>query len=498
MMEQFYGRCQIPTPISYVEQMLDRVGYRSDLFGKKVLENSFGQGNILCKIVDRYIQDGLKKLSQEQIRDGLEKDIIGYEIDSDCVKICKKKLDILTSYYGIDNVKWNLNNRDFLKEKIGKVDFIIGNPPYITYHNLQETEKKFLKKNFFSCKNGRFDYYYAFIEKSLLWLQPKGRLIYLVPYGLLTNKFAKNTRQMLSKFLKEIIDLRYMNVFNQIGCTPIVIVCQNKTPKNIINLIEKKTGIKRYLNRTDFVEHDYLIKSPITLSEKINSTLSNYVIKVNNSVATLNNNIFIFPVMRQDEKFYYINEFKIEKGITKPAVSPKSINLSKEMQAIFPYQYVADKIRPILEDDLKKIYPYAYRYLLWHKDVLLKRNLQKNVSWYEFGRRQALEFVLQPKLIMPNVITKKNHIHLVSANTIPYAGLCITVKENQANNTDIHRQLNLIKCILERKSFLEFLANKGTPTIGQSLRISVRNVQEYLLNSPEVKNGVTFPPEFYI
>lgn len=87
---------------------------------------------------------------------------------------------------------------------------------------------------------------------------------------------------------------------------------------------------------------------------------------------------------------------------------------------------------------------------------------------------------------------------MVSANTIPYAGLCITVKGNQANNTDIHRQLNLIKCILERKSFLKFLANKGTPTIGQSLRISVRNVQEYLLNSPEAKNGVTFPPGFYI
>ena len=81
--------------------------------------------------------------------------------------------------------------------------------------------------------------------------------------------------------------------------------------------------------------------------------------------------------------------------------------MNKEIQAIFSYQYVADKIRPILEDDLKKIYPYAYQYLLWHKEVLLKRNLQKNVSWYEFGGRQALEFVLQPKLIMPNVITKK-------------------------------------------------------------------------------------------
>ena len=50
----------------------------------------------------------------------------------------------------------------------------------------------------------------------------------------------------------------------------------------------------------------------------------------------------------------------------------------------------------------------------------------------------ATIFAVITLLIMPNVITKKNHIHLVSANTIPYAGLCITVKGNQANNTDIH------------------------------------------------------------
>lgn len=31
---------QIPTPLSYVEEMLDRIGYQDHIVGKKVLENS--------------------------------------------------------------------------------------------------------------------------------------------------------------------------------------------------------------------------------------------------------------------------------------------------------------------------------------------------------------------------------------------------------------------------------------------------------------------------
>ena len=69
-MGTFYNKCQIQTPISYVNQMLDQIGYQTDLLGKKVLENSFGRGNILCQIVYRYIQDGLKKnFSKEKIKE---------------------------------------------------------------------------------------------------------------------------------------------------------------------------------------------------------------------------------------------------------------------------------------------------------------------------------------------------------------------------------------------------------------------------------------------
>ena len=49
--------CQIPTPGRYVKQMLDYIGYKYNLRGQKVLENSCGEGNILVEIVKRYIAD---------------------------------------------------------------------------------------------------------------------------------------------------------------------------------------------------------------------------------------------------------------------------------------------------------------------------------------------------------------------------------------------------------------------------------------------------------
>lgn len=39
--------------------MLIEVGYTKDLYGKKVLENSFDNRNILISIVRRYIEDSI-------------------------------------------------------------------------------------------------------------------------------------------------------------------------------------------------------------------------------------------------------------------------------------------------------------------------------------------------------------------------------------------------------------------------------------------------------
>ncbi len=55
------SRCQIFTPESKVKYMLDMLGYEKNLYGKKIIENSFGDGCFLVEIIKRYIIDCKKK-----------------------------------------------------------------------------------------------------------------------------------------------------------------------------------------------------------------------------------------------------------------------------------------------------------------------------------------------------------------------------------------------------------------------------------------------------
>ena len=182
--------CKVPTPKEYVEIMLNQVGYIENLYGRKVIENSCGEGNILIEIVRRYIKDCKKQgYSCEKIAIGLSNDIIAYEIDKEELKICRKKLNNILKNEHIKNVHWKLRNSDYLKSREKHADFIIGNPPYITYHDLDEKERKFVQNNFEVCKKGRFDYCYAFIEASIKSLGVKGKLAYLIPYSIFKNKF---------------------------------------------------------------------------------------------------------------------------------------------------------------------------------------------------------------------------------------------------------------------------------------------------------------------
>lgn len=78
---------QIPTPEQYVNRMLDAIGYKDHIVGKRILENSCGEGNILQAIVKRYIEDAKRTgLTQTEIKKGLEYDIIAYEKDRRLVR----------------------------------------------------------------------------------------------------------------------------------------------------------------------------------------------------------------------------------------------------------------------------------------------------------------------------------------------------------------------------------------------------------------------------
>ena len=106
-------KCQVFTPNEFVEMMLDLADYKKNLYGKKVLENSFGNGNFLVEIVERYIIDAINnKLDDDLIKNGLQDDIYGFEIDKTRLDECINRLNQVTLKYGIDNVNGKISEID--------------------------------------------------------------------------------------------------------------------------------------------------------------------------------------------------------------------------------------------------------------------------------------------------------------------------------------------------------------------------------------------------
>lgn len=469
------SNCQIPTPQKYVQQMLDYVDYSKKLYGKKVLENSCGEGNILLEVVKRYIESAKsEKHSAEEIKNGLNKDIEAYEIDKECIEKCKNRLNKLAASYGIEGIEWNIKNNDFLKEDVqNRYDFIIGNPPYITYHDMDDSQRKFLKKSFSTCNNGRFDYCYAFIEASLKTLKNRGKMVYLVPCSIMTNKFAGDLRVKLSKYITEIYDYRTIKIFSQALTSSVIIVCENLTNKSDLkyHLVKENTIFE--IERKKLTDAKWSVTRD---DNNIGVKFSDFF-EVKNSVATLLNEAFIFKEYERRDGYYIIDEYKIEEELVKDAASIKSLSRGENSyKIIFPYRIEDGKRKDYSESEFEDRFPGAVRYLKQFKDKLKKRKKDKNTLWFQYGRSQAITSVTGNKLIIPMVITKEVHVYEVGENAVPYAGYFIKCRENSRLG------LQDAKKILESKDFYDYVKICGTPTTATSYRISVNDIKKYKIN----------------
>lgn len=467
------NNCQIPTPIEYAKIMLDYAGYKNGLYGKSILENSCGEGNILCEIVNRYIEDSIDSgYSNATIAQGLENDIEGIEIDDNKVSVCLDNLNRILMKYDIGKVRWNIHKGDYLKLKNKKYDYIIGNPPYITYHGMDESQRKYLKGKYVSCKRGRFDYCYAFIEKSISSLNKNGILVYLVPYSIIKNKFAAGLREILRPYIFEIYDYSGIKIFPDAITSSIILVCKNQDNGGDIHYFAMKKKEDHKLERN--VLND---KWFFSIENEEGKRFGDYF-EVYNSVATLLNDAFLLEDYEENENYILINGQTIEKEITYPAISTKSINKSKKndrkkLLIIFPYEYKKGKLRHYDLNEFQMKFPGAYIYLNSYREKLDKRKKDKNAKWFEYGRSQALSRVFGRKLVMPMVITNSVKTHYGTYKTIPYAGYFIKCRCRSK------LKLSDAKKILESKEFYDYVIRHGTPTTPTSYRISVNDIKEY-------------------
>lgn len=473
---------QIFTPNKYVEDMLDRIGYMENLVGKTVLENSCGQGNILVPVVNRYIDDAKRQgLTKKQIAKGLSENIMGFETDLDHLKKCLENLESASSAKGIENVRWNILNQDFLAYNLIdiKASFIIGNPPYITYHDMSEDERKYLKDHYKVCKKGRFDYCYAFIEASIIALRPGGKMIYLIPFSIFRNRYARILREFIVDGITGVVDLSGENVFQGITCSAAFLVYEKGNFTDKIFYEENRTGIKKVIKKSRLCKNNknWIFQKIVDGEEQF----GNYF-NVHNSVATLLNEAFLIRPTKEDKYFFYVDGQKIEKKVCLKAISTKNEKKknAEQQYIIFPYKIENKKIGKYTEKDFNQLYPYACQYLRYFIEKLKCRKSDKNALWFEYGRSQALNELWNEKLVLPMVITRQAKVYWADECTIPYAGYFITKKEESCYTLDDAAR------ILQSTGFYRYVKMVGTPTTETSYRISVDDIKQYRFSEESV------------
>lgn len=464
-------RCKVFTPLDVANQMLDLVGFTGNVYGKKIAENSCGEGNILYAIVVRYI-DSLKGHNIEYVRQGLENDIIGYDIDEACCEKAKEKLDELANSYGIIDVKWNISCRDTLLLNVDQeYDFVVGNPPYISYRDLEPQRREYLKANFASCKVGAFDYCYAFIEHGLKSLKPDGRMVYLIPSSIFKNVHGKELRELMLDSLTAIHDYTSKKLFGRILTSSALIICCKNNSCNYIHyddiVAKKKWNIPKVQLGDKWVFSQLISEKDHEKSVRFGDLFSASIV-----VATLLNEAFVISDYDTlDDQYLHCNGCRIEKEITRIAVSPRSMRNGKEERIIFPYYYTNNALKRYTETEFYEKFPYAVKYLGSHRERLNKRNADKQANWFEYGRSQALHRINQAKLLVSTVITGRIEVYSLDAECIPYAGIFIT--PIGSSSLDVARQ------VLTSPGFMQYALSIGICANGHSVRITPKDIENY-------------------
>ena len=468
-----YKKCQFFTKSDLVSHLLDVAGYKGEM-GKKFLEPACGDGQILLAAVERYIQKNRSNgLCDDLIRVGLERDFVAYEIDEPTRDNCLSNLNSLAKSFGICNVAWNIIAQDILASELrNKFDFIIGNPPYISYSNLSIENRLFCRQTFESCRKGKFDYSFAFIEFCFNHLDSSGVLCFVVPSAVFKTVAGATLRTIIKPYLTYLENGFSRDHFIAKSLPTIsatVFCCRkgNKATTFLFRDISHAKGIRLPLS---------CLKEKWTIDVDGGTTKGSLVFSdvfdVHSSVATLSNKTFLVSGRYEDKFFVLDDGTRLEKEMVRPAASPSSLAQNLQRHIIFPYVFENGFLTRLSEKDFEERYPLCFRYLEQEKNALISSDKDTSALWFEYGRSQNIAHVEKEKLLLSIMFTNQIKIFLLERGVVPYSGIAVYKKSDNYGLEDAQR-------ILQSDGFAAYVQKVGIKSSGGSWRILPSDVKNY-------------------
>ena len=211
------------TPLTLAEKMIDF--FVKDKNIRSILEPSCGDG----VFIDAALEQGL-------LADG--KSMTAVEIEKD-------ETDKLSVKYA-SNSNIHIINRDFFESyrenKHNKYDLIVGNPPYIRYQYLMESQRTEMSEILISQgmkSNKLINAWVGFIVACVQMLSDNGKIAFVIPAEILQVVYAEDLRFFLAEKLSKITLLTFEElVFPDIEQEVVVLIGEKGKEEAGIRIIE--------------------------------------------------------------------------------------------------------------------------------------------------------------------------------------------------------------------------------------------------------------------
>lgn len=485
----------IYTPYYIRKKIVDEVieGLTIDVLRKKRFADiSCGCGGFFLTIA-QILHERCGKSYYDIFKDN----IFGIDIQNYSIERTKLLLSLMALLDGEDcNFQFNLyvaNTLSFDFSKIGLLDIIVGNPPYVCARNMTDESRELLDK-WTVASAGNSDLYIPFFQIAIENIVEGGKIGLITMNSFLTSLNGRALRSYFkdTSYNIKIVDFRGYQVFHG-----------KRAYTCLFFLIKEKSATVKYFSNPSGSVQDQdfnyemfeycnldsnrgwkFNKFQVTrYIENVGIPLGEFC-KTRHGIATLCNKVYVFqPIRTKNATFIFEKngiEIEIEKDICRPIVNSNKFNSDVDLNDIIEYiiyPYFINslgKAEIIDEEVLQTQFPLAYRYLKSRKDILEMRdkgNTNKYPAWYAFGRSQSL-IMPKYKLFFPKIANRPLHCVICDdASLLLYNGISFVSEEKN--------RILLLKKVLESNYFWNYVVANSKPYSSNYYSLNGVNIMHF-------------------
>lgn len=415
---------KVETPPWLARHMVDLLFQGAELKPThRVLDAGCGRGAFIKAIID-----------WSQARGLTPPEIVGVEIDQRLAEFARN------SFRDYPNIR--IICGDFLtideKEIGGKFDYIISNPPYISYEKIPANMRRVYRRTF-NVATGRFDIYMLFFERGLSLLKPGGRLVFITPEKFLYVISAKRLRRLLSNYAVEVLEFVQEDAFGGVLAYPVITVVRNNPPTHpILVMLRDGTTMSVTLPSNGSPWLASIQRSYSRIEGGGRFRLGDFVLRISAGIATGLDKAFVVDRKELPAELWRY-AYPTVSGRELQSLDPgRPIDYNRLANVLLlPY----DKDGRLLDEvEAEPLLKYLSK---WREELARRYAIRvMGKKWYSFHEEPPLRDLLRPKILCPDITMKPSFYLDALGKIIPRHSVYYIVPKNPSTLQPLLEYLN--------------------------------------------------------